>query len=106
MAEFEPFDPNKHKPIKLPGGKKATEYLASEQSPDGKAWNIPQIWFDVKTGEPKYFSGERAYDAAKEYEKRTGKKFPRYKSIDKAVEAAKKRSSKGGATDKSLMNRD
>ena len=105
MARFEPFDPTKHKPIDLPGGRKATEYLASEQSPEGKAWNIPQIWFDVKTGEPKYFTGDKAWNAAKEYEDTTGKKFPRFTNIDSAVNAARNRSAEGGASKKSLMDR-
>ena len=30
MGDLIPFDPKKHKPVKLPGGKNATEYLASE----------------------------------------------------------------------------
>tara|TARA_R110000782_G_scaffold87942_1_gene170011 strand:- start:507 stop:833 length:327 start_codon:yes stop_codon:yes gene_type:complete len=105
MAEFEPFDPKKHKPIDLPGGQRATEYLASEESPEGQAWNIPQVWFNVETGEPNFFKGDQAWNAAKNYEDKTGKKFPRYESISKAVEAAKDRSSSGGATKSSLMNR-
>jgi len=98
MANYEPFNPKKHKAIDLPGGGKATEYLASERSPEGGAWNIPQIWFNVDTGEPSFFKGDRAWDAAKAYEDRTGKKFPRYDSIGDAVSAAKKRSSGGGAS--------
>jgi hypothetical protein len=106
MAELIPFDPKKHKPIKTVGGKSATEYLASEQSPEGKAWNIPQIWFDSETGKSKYLKGDRAWDEAKSYEDRTGKKFPRYSTINAAVKAAKSRSSKGGATKKSLLRKD
>lgn len=105
MAEFEPFDPKKHKPIDLPGGRKATEYLASEESPEGKAWNIPQIWFNTKTGEAKFFTSDKAWNTAQDYEKRTGNKFPRYNSIPDAVSAAKKMSASGGASKKSLMNR-
>ena len=103
MADLIPFDPKKHKPIKTVGGKNATEYLASEESPEGKAWNIPQIWFDSKTGKPKFLKGDKAWDEAKSYEDRTGKKFPRYKTINDAVNAAKTRSKKGGATKKSLL---
>lgn len=104
MSQFEPFNPSKHSPVNLPGGRKATEYLVSEESPEGKAWNIPQIWFDTKTGEAKFFKGDKAWDAANEYEKRTGNKFPRYDNISKAVNAAKKRSADGGASNKSIMN--
>lgn len=106
MPKFEPFDPKKHKSVDLPGGGKATEYLASEQSPEGTAWNIPQIWFDVETKEPKFFKGDQAWDMAKSYEDETGNKFPRYKSIPEAVKAARSRSSAGGASKKSLLNGD
>ena len=105
MANLVPFDPQKHKAIDLPGGGKATEYLASEKSPEGTAWNIPQIWFDLETNEPRFLKGDKAWDQAKAYEDRTGKKFPRYKTIRQAVAAAEKRSSSGGASKKSLMNR-
>lgn len=119
MAKLEPFDPKKHKPISTVGNRYATEYLASENAPDNGAWNIPTIWFDTKTKEPvflsetkeeinedgtvtKYFSNDKAWNAAFEYEKETGKKFPRFKDIPSAVEAAEKRSNKGGASEKKL----
>jgi hypothetical protein len=105
MPEFEPFDPDKHTAIDLPGGRKATEYLASERSPEGQAWNIPQIWFDTETGKPKFFKGDMAWNAAQDYEKRTGNRFPRYDTIPDAVSAAKKMSASGGASKKSLINR-
>ena len=102
MSELEPFDPKKHKPIDTVGGMKSTEYLASEESPEGTAWNIPTIWFNKKTKKPVLRTGDDAWNTALEYEEETGKKFPRYKSIPEAVDAAKKRSSKGGATEKKL----
>lgn len=105
MADLVPFDPKKHKAIALPGGGKATEYLASEHSPEGAAWNIPQIWFDAESGKPQFLKGDQAWDEAKSYEERTGNKFPRYKTIEQAVSAAKKRSAAGGASEKSLINR-
>jgi len=105
MADLIPFDPKKHKPIKTVGGRSATEYLASEQSPEGKAWNIPTIWFNSETKEPKFLKGDKAWDEAKSFEDRTGKKFPRYNTIQLAVEAAKARSKKGGATKKSLLQK-
>ena len=106
MADLIPFNPKIHKPIDLVGGRKATEYLASERSPEGGAWNIPQIWFNSDTGKPSYLSGDKAWNEAKNYEDRTGKKFPRFKDISAAVEAAKARSRKGGASKKSLISRD
>jgi hypothetical protein len=102
MASLEPFDPKKHKPIDTVAGNKATEYTTTMESPDGKIWNIPQIWFDEKTKEPKYLAGDKAWDAAAKYEERTKKKFPRFNSIKEGDTAAQERSNAGGATDKSL----
>ena len=102
MASLEPFDPKKHKPIDTVDGNKATEYTTTMKSPDGKVWNIPQIWFDEKTKEPKYLAGDKAWDAAAKYEERTKKKFPRFNSIKEGDTAAQERSNAGGATDKSL----
>ena len=107
----EPFDPKKHKPIDTVGGSKATEYLASELSPEGRLgesgefWNIPTIWYDRETKEPVFLGGEgneRAWRQAYIYEKETGIKFPRYDSGDSAVSNAQQRSNKGGATKQSL----
>lgn len=109
--KLEPYDPKKHKPVDTVGGSKATEYLASENSPEGivsgskEFWNIPTIWYDEETKEPVFLGGEgneKAWRQAFIYEKETGKRFPRYKDSDSAVADAKKRSNKGGATNKSL----
>jgi len=105
MGDLIPFDPKRHKPIRLPNGKEATEYLASETSPEGGGWNIPTIWFDSETGKPNFLTGDKAWNMAASYEERTGKKFPRFKSIPEAVDAAKKRSRSGGATNKSLISK-
>tara|TARA_B110000977_G_scaffold182868_1_gene244943 strand:+ start:502 stop:825 length:324 start_codon:yes stop_codon:yes gene_type:complete len=106
VVDLVPFNPKKHKPISTVGGGSSTEYLASETAPDGGAWNIPQIWFDSKTNKPKLLTGDKAWNEAASYEKRTGKKFPRFGSIKDAVDAAKKRSKDGGATKKSLLKTD
>tara|TARA_R110000787_G_scaffold59804_5_gene135611 strand:- start:392 stop:721 length:330 start_codon:yes stop_codon:yes gene_type:complete len=105
MAGLEPFNPKKHKPIDLPGGRKATEYLASETSPEGKAWNIPQIWFNTKTGAPVFLKGDKAWSESKRYEEKTGFKFPRFETISKAVQKAELDSASGGASKKSLISR-
>ena len=73
-----------------------------EKSPEGKAWNIPTIWFNTETKEPVFLKGDKAWNTAFEYEKETGKKFPRFKDIPTAVKAAEKRSDKGGASEKKL----
>ena len=97
MPDLIPFDPKKHKAIELPGGRPATEFTATEEAPGGGAWNIPQIWFNSKTGEPKLLTGDAAWNAAKDYEDSSGKKFPRFTSISVAEKAAAKKSKSGGA---------
>tara|TARA_R110000787_G_scaffold275521_1_gene384112 strand:+ start:914 stop:1228 length:315 start_codon:yes stop_codon:yes gene_type:complete len=104
MGELIPFDPNIHKPVQTIGDGYATEYLASEGSPDGDAWNIPNIWFDEDSGKPRLLVGDAAWEEAFKYEQRTGKKFPRYDSIGLAVSAAENRSRAGGASSKALAD--
>lgn len=101
--KFEPFNSSKHKPISTVGGSSATEYTATEQDPSGKFFNFPQIWFEVSTKKARLFSGERGMEKALEYESLTGKKFPRYNTVEEAVAAAEKRSRQGGASKKTLL---
>lgn len=94
---LEPFDPKKHKQQDVGRGGPSTELLATEYAPDGSVWNIPTLWWS-KEGKP--IVVDRIDDAVKladEYERATGKKFPRFQSIDDGIAAAKKRSKKGGA---------
>lgn len=103
MGELIPFDPDIHKPVYLDdSGIPSTEYLASETSPEGGAWNIPQIWFDSETGKHQLLVGDAAWEAAFMYEIRTGKSFPRFDNIPTAVFEAEKRSRAGGASKESL----
>jgi hypothetical protein len=84
----------------------ATEYSASEKSPDGKYWNIPQVWFNKSSGEAIFIRDiDRAWDLSKRYEGETGNKFPRFDSMDSAVKAARERSKGGGATRGTLAQR-
>ena len=113
MPELIPYDPKKHKPVDavelgLPGaepGMKATEFEASENSPDGRVWNIPQVWFDAGSGKAVYLKGDEAWEQAKAYEEATGNKFPRFKDFASAVDAAKARSAGGGAQQGSLATK-
>jgi hypothetical protein len=105
MTNLEPFNPKKHKPIQTVGSNYATEYIASEISPEGTAWNIPLIWFNTETGSPTFLPLGKAWETAYEYENETGKKFPRFnkfknidKNLDEATKSAEKRSKKGGAS--------
>lgn len=119
-----PFDPKKHKPVDaksigIPGAKAgdvATEYSATEVSPDGQVWNIPTVWFDAQSGRAVYVADRAAAgDLASKYERSTGNKFPRFgvayngqkentAAFDKAVSAAEKRSSGGGAQQGALTD--
>jgi len=80
-------------------GTHSTELTITEKIGDGFS-NIPSLW--MSGGKIVEFSNQRAVDAAMAYEKRTGKRFPRFKSIPQAVSAAKARSNKGGAGSGSL----
>jgi hypothetical protein len=93
---LEPFNPKKHKAVDVGRGGPSTELLATEYAPDGSVWNIPTLWWD-KEGRPVVIDRpDDAMRVADEYERATGTKFPRFKSIDHGIEAAKKRSKKGG----------
>ena len=95
---LEPFDPAKHKPTDVGRGGLSTELLMTEYAPDGHVWNIPSLWW-TKEGKPLVVDRpEDAVSMAEEYERLTGKKFPRFKSIEEGIIAAKKRSKKGGAS--------
>lgn len=94
---LEPFDPKKHKPHDVGHGGPSTELLATEYGPDGMVWNIPTMWW-TKEGKPMVLPLPDAMRLAEEYEIKTKKKFPRFRSIDDGVNAAKGRSAQGGAT--------
>ncbi len=93
---FEPFDPTKHKEQDVGLGGMSTEYIATETSPDGDFWNIPTIWFDA-SGKAAKVDRYNAYALAQEYETRTGKRFPRFKTPGAGSFAAMNRSAQGGA---------
>ena len=74
-------------------GTRSTQLLAGFNI-DGKEVNIPLIWY---TSEGiKQVSGRKAVKYAKDFEKRTGKKFRSYDSPEEAKDAAIKSSEKGG----------
>lgn len=95
---LEPFDPNKHRPVDLGLGGNSTEYLATEQDDDGLPFNFPTIWFNER-GKAFKLPTETARMLSLDYEKITGKKFPRFDrgNFGAAVEAAQHRSAMGGA---------
>lgn len=98
-----PFDPSKDKPIKVNQDDKMTEQLISAEAPDGSTWAIPTVWFNAD-GEHMVFDAKTALFAAQRYEENTGSKFPRFKSVDQAEAYIMDRSSKGGASKRSIIN--
>jgi hypothetical protein len=98
LLSLRPFDPEIDRPIDLPGGGGATEYLATSYDPDTQSWVVhPQIWFDRETGEPKYLGGEEGLMAARALEIMGNPMFPRFQTIEEADMFASGRSQGGGA---------
>ena len=91
-----PFDPATNVPRDNGDGSVSTELTVTNDAPDGGYWNIPTLWWD-KSGQPVEMPDVEAQKMALQYEQATGKKFPRFKSVDEAVSAAKARSAGGGA---------
>lgn len=93
----EPFDPQKDKPIQNADGSITTELTVTIQDQDGNWVNVPSVWW--KDGKPVHLSEDFLYNGfMKNYETSTGRKFPRYKSLDEAEKAATERSKEGGGT--------
>tara|TARA_R110000787_G_scaffold84374_4_gene180889 strand:+ start:4155 stop:4502 length:348 start_codon:yes stop_codon:yes gene_type:complete len=98
LLNLRPFDPEVDRPIDLPGGSGATEYLATSYDPDTQSWIVhPQIWFDRKTGEPKYLGGKNGLMATRALEIMGNPMFPRFKTVEEADIFASDRSQSGGA---------
>ena len=92
-----PFDPDRNKPVALPGGSYATEYSATTQLPDGQYIVHPQIWWDQQ-GNPRWLGDEWGQRAAMLYEQQSGNPFPRFASPQEADAWAANRSHNGGGT--------
>lgn len=89
---LEPFDPSRHEPQDLGLGGLSTEYLETGYDDDGRVINYPTVWFD-REGKA-YFLPQAARSLALDYEAVTGRRFPRFESVDQAVERAQHRSSR------------
>lgn len=98
LLGLRPFDPEVDRPVELPGGQQATEYLATSYDPDTQMWIVhPQIWFNRETGEPTYMGGEQGLQAARALEIMGSPMFPRFKTVEEADMFASGRSRGGGA---------
>jgi hypothetical protein len=103
---LEPFNPNKHQPRDVGLGGLSTEYLVTQDAPDGSVWVIPSIWWD-QNGEPMLIEDqEQIQRLAQEYEAATGGLFPRFgeRDYETADSWAQQRSSTGGASTVPLVN--
>lgn len=97
-----PFDPARDKPIKVNEDDLMTERLISVAAPDGGTWAIPTVWFN-SSGEHMEFDAKTAMFAAERYEQSTGKKFPRFTSVEEAEAFIRNRSSKSSAGKQSIL---
>lgn len=100
-----PFDPETMKPKGVAGiGDRVTEYLGTEYMPDGTIANIPRVWWD-QDDNPHMMSVDESIWMAQLWEKERNLELPRYKTLEAGVEAARKRSDAGGASEKPLFVR-
>lgn len=90
-----PFDPAEDKPADMGLGGLSTEYLSTEDAPEGGFWNIPLIWW--QSGKPMLVEPEQAQQFARDYERFSGRRFPRFASVSEGVNRAQNRSAMGGA---------
>jgi len=95
-----PFDPESDAPRDVGLGWPSTEYLMTEEAPDGGFWNIPSVWW--RDGEAFRLSPEQAMEMALRYEQVTGKKFPRFDDSGAGSFSAMNRSAMGGAMNNPL----
>ena len=90
-----PFEPGEY--VQNDDGTISTELSVTVQHPDGSWMNVPSLWM-TRNGPRDFGTDEDAIlDAADYYERKTGKKFPRFRTVDEAVFEAESRSKRGGA---------
>tara|TARA_R100001129_G_scaffold180334_1_gene158267 strand:+ start:1168 stop:1587 length:420 start_codon:yes stop_codon:yes gene_type:complete len=77
-----------------PDGSYSTEITMTERDGD-MFFNFPSLYM-TQEGIKQFEDPREAKDVALEYEKRSGKKFPRYSSLKAALKAAKARTNQGG----------
>jgi len=96
-----PFNPDIHVPQDLGLGEKgslSTEFTTTMDSPDGRVWNIPTVWFD-EDGKGHALDAGIAARLAFDFEKQNPNgQFPRFDDVDTAVSSSEARSKLGGAT--------
>jgi hypothetical protein len=80
--------------------RKNTELTASF-GVGGQEILVPTLWMDA-AGKIRELSGRQALEAALEFEKRTGQRFPRFSTPEEATEFSRARSARGGVFGGSL----
>ena len=78
-----------------PDGSYSTEITMTERDATGMFFNFPSLYM-TRDGIKQFKDPGEAMDKALEYEKQSGKKFPRYRDLEAALKAAEARTSKGG----------
>ena len=73
-----------------------TEYTMTVKDPSGKFVLVPSIYMNQNNKPVRFTRESQALKAAMNYEKNSGKKFPRFKTPEEAGEFAQKRSRSGG----------
>jgi len=79
-------------------GSHSTERTRTVQNPDGTYMNVNTLW-KTKQGtvsDVGHMSDDWLSSHARNYEKKSGEMYPRFKELDLAVEMAKRRSFEGG----------
>lgn len=93
---LEPYDRKKHgRGRRNRDGSTSTELSIGTEVEKGRVRNSPSIWWAGRGKKARSYEYADWRDAAKQadkYEKRTGKKFPRYKTEKEATRAAIRRS--------------
>jgi len=90
---YRPLKPNERRDNG--DGTYSTEVTRTEDLGDNKFSVFPSLWAD-ETGNLVELEVEDAVNAARNYEGRTGARFPRFNSIEEANQFAAQRSAKGG----------
>ena len=93
---LQPFDPATMVARDVGYGGPSTEYLFTVEDSEGRAVNIPAIWWDAY-GNPHKLNPQNALAMAAQYEAQNALYSPRYDNIGQAVEFAQHRSANGGA---------
>lgn len=78
------------------GDYEMTEYTMTVKDPSGEFVLVPSIYMNQNNKPVRFTKESQALKAAKNYEKNSGKKFPRFKTPEEAGKFAEKRSRSGG----------